>query len=70
MKDCKECHHRPSCRFDMNGWECHCECHNVADAAPDMLAALKIIARGDYDNAHDCKAAAKIAQAAIRSLEE
>ena len=34
-------------------------------AAPDLLAALQVIANGDYDNAHNPKAAARIAIAAI-----
>lgn len=34
----------------------------------DYVAALTTIAEGNYDNAHDCKAAARIAQAALSPL--
>lgn len=37
-----------------------------ANAFPAMLAALEAIANGDYDNAHDCKAASKIASEALK----
>jgi hypothetical protein len=35
----------------------------------EMVAALRTIAQGDYDNAHDCKAAAKIAAAVLAKTE-
>ena len=38
-KLCPECHHRPSMR-DGDPAYCYCACHDVADAAPDLLAAL------------------------------
>lgn len=41
MSECKSCHHQPSGRFDQNGWQCYCKCHDVADAAPDLLEALE-----------------------------
>lgn len=37
-------------------------------ACPSMYDALQKIANGDYDNAHDPKAAAKIALAALPTL--
>lgn len=40
-KPCPECHHTPSCRVAEYGAECQCQCHDVADASPDLLAALK-----------------------------
>lgn len=43
MTTCPECHHRPSGRFDAAGGECYCKCHDVADAAPYLLAALKAV---------------------------
>ncbi len=39
-------------------------------AIPALVAALTTIACGNYDNAHDCKAAAKIAVAAIKAHEK
>ncbi len=39
--ECKECHHSPSGRFDLNSWECYCKCHDIADAAPELLAACE-----------------------------
>jgi hypothetical protein len=39
--ECFSCHHYGSERFDRNGWECYCRCHTVADAAPELLAALE-----------------------------
>lgn len=44
MKTCQTCHHRPSERLaDCGGYvaECYCDCHKVADAAPDLLTALR-----------------------------
>ena len=38
---CKECHHLPSCRFDAHGVQCYCECHDVADAGPDLLPIVE-----------------------------
>ncbi len=38
---CPQCHHTPSSRFGDHGQECYCQCHDVADAAPELLAALK-----------------------------
>lgn len=40
---CPTCHHRPSCRVDEDRGECTCKCHDVADAAPDLLAACKAV---------------------------
>ena len=45
---CKECHHRPSERNADCGTyyaACHCNCHDAADAAPDLLAACDEIVR-------------------------
>lgn len=41
MPICQECHHNPSGRFNADGEQCYCTCHNVADAAPELLAALE-----------------------------
>jgi hypothetical protein len=39
---CPSCHHRPAERFSAGfGACCHCKCHDVADAAPELLAACK-----------------------------
>jgi hypothetical protein len=43
---CPECHHRPSDRNDPGDFsgpalECFCKCHDVADAAPELLAACR-----------------------------
>lgn len=40
---CQECHCRPSCRYDCDGRPCFCKCHDVADAAPELLAACKMV---------------------------
>ncbi len=40
-KTCKECHHMPSGRFDADGMQCFCRCHDLADMAPQLFAALK-----------------------------
>lgn len=37
---CRHCHHAPSGRFDANGFQCHCDCHNMADAAVQFLGEL------------------------------
>lgn len=42
VKLCPECHHRPSMR-DGDPAYCHCKCHDVADAAPDLLAVVQVI---------------------------
>lgn len=54
---CKDCHHMPSRRNAEYGAACQCKCHDVADAAPDLLAACEemaeIISEGmtaDYDS--------------------
>lgn len=39
---CRNCGHTPSCRFDLHGWQCYCKCHDVADAAPDLLEACHL----------------------------
>jgi hypothetical protein len=39
-KQCPDCHHSPSRRIADHGAECQCKCHDVADAAPELLAAL------------------------------
>lgn len=48
MSVCKECHHRPSerCSQAENGYsaECYCQCHDVADASPDLLEVCESIA--------------------------
>lgn len=41
MKICPECHHRPSGRIAEYGAACQCHCHDIADAAPELLAACK-----------------------------
>ena len=41
---CPECHHRPSERMaDCGDYhaECYCQCHDVADAAPQLLTACR-----------------------------
>ncbi len=43
MPVCKDCNHVPSGRFDANGGQCKCTCHDVADLAPEMLAALEAV---------------------------
>jgi len=40
---CPECHHMPSGRFDAAGMQCYCRCHDVADAAPELLGACKAL---------------------------
>jgi hypothetical protein len=40
VKDCKECHHLPSGRFNCAGQQCYCKCHDVADQAPELLSTL------------------------------
>jgi hypothetical protein len=37
---CPDCHHSLSCRFDGEGRQCHCECHDLAEAAPELLHML------------------------------
>ncbi len=41
MRICDECHHFPSGRVAEYGACCSCKCHDVADAAPDLLAACE-----------------------------
>ena len=41
---CQQCHHRPSVRFVPYGAECTCRCHDIADAAPELLAACELMA--------------------------
>ena len=38
---CPSCHHWASCRFDAEGRQCYCKCHDVADMATELLAACK-----------------------------
>lgn len=38
---CPECHHYPSGRTVEGQGHCFCKCHDVADAAPNLLAACK-----------------------------
>ena len=40
---CSDCHHAPSirCRPDAYGADCHCKCHDVADAGPELLSCLR-----------------------------
>lgn len=38
---CRDCHHTPSGRIAEYGAACYCKCHDIADAAPDLLAALE-----------------------------
>lgn len=41
---CATCLHGPSMRYDGTpSGVCQCECHDVADAAPELLAALERI---------------------------
>ncbi len=41
----------------------------AVNAHETLFATLRTIARGEYDNAHDCKAAARIAAAALEKIE-
>lgn len=38
---CTDCHHYPSERAADYGAHCQCRCHDIADASPKILAALK-----------------------------
>ena len=38
---CKECHHQPSGRDTLGVGRCYCKCHDVADAAPELLEACE-----------------------------
>ena len=38
---CQECHHLPSSRVTLGIGRCYCGCHDVADAAPVLLAACE-----------------------------
>lgn len=40
-KVCQECHHTGSCRFNAAGVQCYCHCHDIADAAPELLTACQ-----------------------------
>ncbi len=35
--NCPECHHRPSGRFDGDGRQCYCTCHDAADTLPAII---------------------------------
>lgn len=37
---CKQCHHAPSGRFDGQGRQCHCDCHDRADVAERLLTEV------------------------------
>lgn len=37
---CPDCHHRPSMRTGDPAY-CYCRCHDIADAAPDLLKACR-----------------------------
>jgi hypothetical protein len=45
MNICRDCHHRPSGRTQEYGADCYCPCHDVADVAPDLLAACEAALR-------------------------
>ncbi len=71
---CPECHHRPSGRgTNSEGYfaACYCKCHDVADAAPQLLAAckslLEICRKSDWVNMESLDVTA--ARAAIRLAE-
>lgn len=51
--NCSSCHHLPSCRYDTNGFQCYCKCHDVADAAADLLKALTWYVKNDDTNEDD-----------------
>lgn len=70
---CSDCHHTPSRRIADHGAECCCRCHDVADAAPQMLAACEaVIAESnmgiDAANPDDWHAA-EITRGAIEMVE-
>lgn len=52
---CSSCHHAPSERHALYGCRCNCGCHDVADAAPDLLdaatRALGMLTEGDCPGA-------------------
>ena len=59
MKLCPECHHYPSGRIAEYSATCDCSCHDVADAAPELLSACQNVA--DWLNQH-ADAAEKFAE--------
>lgn len=72
---CNECHHVPSGRWTDEGRTCYCKCHDVADAAQELLAsckeALDLIASehqqvdsGEWDS-DDARGVAELLEAAI-----
>lgn len=40
MKNCPDCRHQLSCRFNQQGVQYHCVCHDLADDAPELWKAL------------------------------
>ncbi len=67
---CAECKHWPSVRHDCYQDEiCSCKCHDVADAAPALLAALKELDSLLNFGQSDAPAAYVHAAAAIRLAE-
>ncbi len=64
---CPKCHHFPSGRHsgDYNA-RCYCRCHDVTDAAPELLAACELIVAG-WGHQDGVSAAVVAARAAIAS---
>ena len=42
---CNSCHHWPSSRFDAEGRQCYCQCHDASDFAAELLEACKLAYR-------------------------
>ncbi len=53
VEHCEICHHKPSRRMDAELRRCDCKCHDVADAAPQLLAACKEVAARLHDQANE-----------------